>query len=234
MTLRKIGDDVKPRNCVHPEHNPPTMILREPGTYEHTCPGCGEACVLVVRSARRSSTMSQENDERNAAQRNWQGYQIPELPYAEAHRRAIERVRNMTPRQILASSVRVGIHKPDGTLADEYYRDAAGRLDFSAPARPLPPEPAAQFKESGEQHRVSLSCSTCNSLHTISATTVEGFIDARNAKTGFAGDQGELHELTVGCRFCGVEIVIRARTVAAFVVIRTQLLKAHERCGSSR
>jgi hypothetical protein len=39
MTLRKISDEKPP--CRHPEHNPPTRIVLEPGTYEHTCPGCG-------------------------------------------------------------------------------------------------------------------------------------------------------------------------------------------------
>lgn len=30
------------RPCIHPEHNPPSMIYLEPGEYEYTCPGCGE------------------------------------------------------------------------------------------------------------------------------------------------------------------------------------------------
>jgi len=38
--LRKIADEPKP--CLHPEHNPPSHIVLSPGTYEYTCPGCGE------------------------------------------------------------------------------------------------------------------------------------------------------------------------------------------------
>ena len=46
MPLKKIADMPKP--CLHPEHNPPTMIVLEPGTYEYTCPGCGEKTTFVV------------------------------------------------------------------------------------------------------------------------------------------------------------------------------------------
>ena len=38
--LRKIAD-APPEPCRHPEHNFLGMIVLEPGTYEHTCPGCG-------------------------------------------------------------------------------------------------------------------------------------------------------------------------------------------------
>lgn len=44
--LRKIGDF--PRPCLHPEHNPPSMIVLEPGIYEHTCPGCGHRTTFTV------------------------------------------------------------------------------------------------------------------------------------------------------------------------------------------
>jgi hypothetical protein len=41
MPLRKI-DDLAPWTdrviCIHPEHNPPSMMVLEPGVYEHTCP----------------------------------------------------------------------------------------------------------------------------------------------------------------------------------------------------
>jgi hypothetical protein len=53
MPLRKIDDPehdkwIKQQPCLHPEHNPPTMIVLEPGTYEHTCPGCGRTITFVV------------------------------------------------------------------------------------------------------------------------------------------------------------------------------------------
>jgi len=35
----KIAD--APVNCTSPDHNPASMVVREPGTYEHTCSGCG-------------------------------------------------------------------------------------------------------------------------------------------------------------------------------------------------
>lgn len=46
MTLRKIAD--LPQPCFHPEHNPPTMIVLEPGVYEHTCPNCGAVTTFRV------------------------------------------------------------------------------------------------------------------------------------------------------------------------------------------
>ncbi len=41
MGLRRI-DDVEwvPLPCRHPEHNPPSMIVLKPGSYEDGCPGC--------------------------------------------------------------------------------------------------------------------------------------------------------------------------------------------------
>ena len=47
MSLRKIADEPKP--CRHPQHDPPTMIVLDPGTYEHTCPGCGRRKIFRVR-----------------------------------------------------------------------------------------------------------------------------------------------------------------------------------------
>lgn len=43
--LKKIAD--LPRVCMHPEHNPPNMIVLQPGVYEHTCPGCGHKTTFV-------------------------------------------------------------------------------------------------------------------------------------------------------------------------------------------
>jgi hypothetical protein len=47
MPTRKIADPPKPP-CRHPEHNVPSMRVFEPGTYEHTCPGCGNKVVFTV------------------------------------------------------------------------------------------------------------------------------------------------------------------------------------------
>lgn len=46
MTLEKVADIPVP--CTHPEHNPPNMIVLEPGIYKHTCPGCGEITTFTV------------------------------------------------------------------------------------------------------------------------------------------------------------------------------------------
>jgi hypothetical protein len=37
------------RPCGHPEHDPPEMIVYEPGEYEHTCPKCGRVFRFVIR-----------------------------------------------------------------------------------------------------------------------------------------------------------------------------------------
>jgi hypothetical protein len=34
--------------CCHPEHNPPSHMVLSPGTYEHTCPGCGRVVLFTV------------------------------------------------------------------------------------------------------------------------------------------------------------------------------------------
>jgi len=34
--------------CRHPEHNPPSMRVFEPGLYEHECPACGHTQVFKV------------------------------------------------------------------------------------------------------------------------------------------------------------------------------------------
>lgn len=43
---KKIADAPVP--CFHPEHDPPSMMVFEPGTYEHTCPSCGKKVVFTV------------------------------------------------------------------------------------------------------------------------------------------------------------------------------------------
>ena len=45
--------DYKPfpeiHHCTDPEHNPPNMMVYEPGTYTWKCPSCGETQTFVVR-----------------------------------------------------------------------------------------------------------------------------------------------------------------------------------------
>jgi len=36
--------------CTHPEHNPPSHMVFQPGRYEHTCPSCGKKTVFTVPS----------------------------------------------------------------------------------------------------------------------------------------------------------------------------------------
>jgi hypothetical protein len=44
--LRKIKDAKTP--CLDPEHKPPSHIVLDPGTYEYSCPSCGETIVFTV------------------------------------------------------------------------------------------------------------------------------------------------------------------------------------------
>lgn len=46
MPTIKISDLDFP--CMHPEHNPPNMIVFDPGVYEHTCPACGAKMIFTV------------------------------------------------------------------------------------------------------------------------------------------------------------------------------------------
>jgi hypothetical protein len=46
--VRKIAD--APGPCLNPEHNPPSLIVLEPGTYEHICPSCGYRVIFTVPS----------------------------------------------------------------------------------------------------------------------------------------------------------------------------------------
>ncbi len=57
MSIRRIGDVPEdkpchweaPPPCLHPEHNPPTHMVFQPGVYEHECPGCGRTKRFTVR-----------------------------------------------------------------------------------------------------------------------------------------------------------------------------------------
>lgn len=44
--LRKVADI--PRACTSPAHDPPTMIVLQPGVYEYTCPVCGETSTFTI------------------------------------------------------------------------------------------------------------------------------------------------------------------------------------------
>lgn len=48
MGERKISDLPDPRICLSFEHEPASMVVREPGIYEHTCPECGHKTVFRV------------------------------------------------------------------------------------------------------------------------------------------------------------------------------------------
>lgn len=51
MSLRRLPDAEawkRPKPCYHPEHDPPGMIVLEPGSYEYTCPQCGHSTVFTV------------------------------------------------------------------------------------------------------------------------------------------------------------------------------------------
>jgi len=44
--LRKIKDAEK--TCLSSEHNPPSQIVLESGTYEYVCPSCGKRTEFTV------------------------------------------------------------------------------------------------------------------------------------------------------------------------------------------
>jgi hypothetical protein len=46
--MRRIMKFDEKAACRHPEHNPPTMIVLEPGLYEHECPSCGRKVQFTV------------------------------------------------------------------------------------------------------------------------------------------------------------------------------------------
>ncbi len=45
--MRKIAD-APPEPCRHPEHKPPGMVVLDPGTYEHECPGCKAKQIIKI------------------------------------------------------------------------------------------------------------------------------------------------------------------------------------------
>jgi len=72
MPFRKWSEDEEEASaeawdsyCRHPEHEPPTMIVLQPGTYDWTCPGCG--AVRTVRVPARPMLRSSMTFNRNIA-----------------------------------------------------------------------------------------------------------------------------------------------------------------------
>lgn len=52
----------------------------------------------------------------------WRDFEPPALPEADKLRAAIARARSLTPKEVLAISVRAGIHNEDGSLTEKYRR----------------------------------------------------------------------------------------------------------------
>lgn len=51
MPEKKVGEvPENQKHCKHPEHAPASMIVREPGVYEHTCPGCQQVTRFTIRN----------------------------------------------------------------------------------------------------------------------------------------------------------------------------------------
>jgi len=48
--MKKVIDftDCNIKDCRHPEHNPPNMIVLSPGVYEHKCPHCGQLQRVII------------------------------------------------------------------------------------------------------------------------------------------------------------------------------------------
>lgn len=51
MTTRKIKelDSWDTTICRNPNHNPPGMMVYQPGLWEHTCPSCKRSFTFIVR-----------------------------------------------------------------------------------------------------------------------------------------------------------------------------------------
>lgn len=46
MPLKKNADAYK--HCISPQHNPPNMMVYQPGCYEWKCPSCGHITAFSV------------------------------------------------------------------------------------------------------------------------------------------------------------------------------------------
>jgi hypothetical protein len=64
MPTRKVRDyekDPKYSQCLDPDHRPPTMVVWDPGEYEHTCPRCGNIIKFIVPVRECMNTKPGEN-----------------------------------------------------------------------------------------------------------------------------------------------------------------------------
>lgn len=52
MPLKKIAEPNERNGCPSRDHNPPNMIVLQPGLYEYTCPACGASQTFRVMGAR--------------------------------------------------------------------------------------------------------------------------------------------------------------------------------------
>lgn len=46
--MKKMFDWPMDKRCLHQSHDPPTMIVLQPGSYEHKCPSCGHVTIVRV------------------------------------------------------------------------------------------------------------------------------------------------------------------------------------------
>lgn len=61
MPTEIIKDDDLPKPCLHPQHDPPGMIVIPPGhKMVHTCPACGQQSVCRPPDIRCDATMDIE------------------------------------------------------------------------------------------------------------------------------------------------------------------------------
>lgn len=60
--MKKVADFTQEKQCHHPEHDPPGMIVLRPGVYEHVCPACGRKLSIVERPGPHLTRMSAHTD----------------------------------------------------------------------------------------------------------------------------------------------------------------------------
>jgi hypothetical protein len=78
---RKVAEVPKTQKCFDKQHNPPDMIVLEPGRYEHTCPGCGHVQTLNVPEVTmqfETITEEQQEKERNKAYKFFEANEEPQ------------------------------------------------------------------------------------------------------------------------------------------------------------
>lgn len=63
MPTRKVRDLQQPQVCRDREHDPPSMMVFEPGEYEHWCPSCGRILRFVITT--KASLKVKESKQRS-------------------------------------------------------------------------------------------------------------------------------------------------------------------------